>query len=352
MIGAISPMDCEEEQMADSETISVVVTAPFPDSVLQRAREISPRLTIERFTSTVPDKAWTSAEILYTGRGVPTPEQAPRLRWIQLYSAGINHVAKEPIVQLENVEVATASGIHATPMSEFCLAMMLAFTYKLPRLLQQQARAEWIDDRETAFNPVPLRGQTLGIVGYGSIGRELARAADALGMNVLAVKRDVMHPADEDAYHEPGTGDPEGEIPLRLYPPQALASMAKECDCLVVTSPLTDATRHMVDATVLKGMKKTAVLINVGRGPVVDEAALIEALQAHRIGGAALDVFEQEPLPADSPLWKLDNVIIAPHISGSFSTYDEKAALLFVENLERYLDGRPLLNRVQRERGY
>ena len=169
---------------------------------------------------------------------------------------------------------------------------------------------------------------------------------------MLATKRDVMHPADEDSYHEPGTGDPEGEIPLRLYPPQALASMARECDFLVVTTPLTDDTHHLVSAAVLKAMKKTAVLINVARGAVVDEAALIETLQVRRIGGAALDVFEQEPLPPESPLWKLDNVIVAPHIAGSFSTYDEKGALLFAENLERYLDGRPLLNRVQRERGY
>ncbi len=338
--------------MADNETINVVVTAPFPDSMMQQVRDISPRLNVERLTGVVPDKTWANAEILYSGRGVPTPEQAPRLRWIQLYSAGANHMLKEPIIQSDNVEVTTASGIHATAMSEFCLAMMLAFVYKLPKLLQQQARSEWNDDRQTAFNPVPLRGQTLGIVGYGSIGRELARAADALGMTVLATKRDAMHPADEDSYHEAGTGDPEGEIPLRLYPPQALASMARECDFLAITTPLTDATRHMVDAAVWKAMKTTAVLVNVARGAVVDEVALIETLQAHRIGGAALDVFEQEPLPADSPLWKLDNVIVAPHIAGSFSTYDEKGALLFAENLERYLDGQPLLNRVQRERGY
>lgn len=338
--------------MADSETINVVVTAPIPDSVLQAAREVSPRLEIEHFPGPVPDSVWAKAEILFTGRDVPTPEQAPRLRWIQLFSAGINHVADAPIVQSENVELTTASGIHATPMSEFSLAMMLAFTYKLPRILQQQARSEWNGDRSTLFSPVPLRGQTLGIVGYGSIGRELARAADALGMIVLATKRDVMHPADEDSYHEAGTGDPEGEIPLRLYPPQALASMARECDFLVVTTPLTDATYHLVDAAVLKAMKRTAVLVNVARGPIIDEAALLEALQARRIGGAALDVFDQEPLPADSPFWKLDNVIVAPHIAGSFSTYAEKGGLLFVENLERYLDGSPLLNRVQRERGY
>jgi phosphoglycerate dehydrogenase-like enzyme len=171
-------------------------------------------------------------------------------------------------------------------------------------------------------------------------------------MTVLATKRDVMQPTDDDAYHEPGTGDPEGEIPRRIYPPQAIGSMASECDFLVLTVPLTDETRQMVDEAVLKQMKKTAVLINVGRGAVVDEAALIEALQTRKIGGAALDVFEQEPLLPESPLWKLDNVIITPHISGNTALYNPKAAALFKENLERYVENEPLVNRVQRERGY
>ena len=259
----------------------------------------------------------------------------------------------EPIIQSDNVEVTTTSGMHATQMSEYCLGMMLAFNYKLPLMLQLQAQAEWSETHRTkTFAPMPLRGQTLGIVGYGAIGRELARIADSMGMTVLAIKRDVMHPADDDSYHEPGTGDPEGEIPLRLYPPQAVGSMAHECDYLVLTIPLTDDTHHMINAAVLKQMKKTAVLINVARGAVVDEAALIAALKERRIGGAALDVFEQEPLPADSPLWKLDNVILSPHVAGNTAVYHEKAAAVFAENLERYLDNLLLLNRVHRERGY
>ncbi|MBI1257337.1 MAG: D-2-hydroxyacid dehydrogenase [Chloroflexi bacterium] len=338
--------------MADSETINVVVAMNFSDAIINQLREVSPRLHVERYHPTVPDKVWATADILFTSNNFPTLEQAPNLRWIQLVSAGINHAASQPILLTDNVEVTTASGIHATPMSEFSLAMMLAFAYKLPKILEFQAQVYWVPDRTTVFTPTPLRGQTLGIVGYGNIGRELARAADALGMTVLATKRDVMHPADDDSYHEAGTGDPEGEIPARLYPPQALASMARECDFLVLTTPLTEATHHLVDATVLKAMKKTAVLINVARGAVVDEAALITALQEHRIGGAALDVFEQEPLPPESPLWKLDNVILSGHISGSVVDYDERAATLFAENLQRYLDGQPLLNRVNLERGY
>ena len=338
--------------MADSDTINVVVAMNFSDAIINRLREVSPRLHIERHYPTVPDKVWATVDILFATNTFPTSELAPNLRWIQLYSAGINHAASQPILSADNVEVTTASGIHATPMSEFSLAMMLAFAYKLPKILEFQAQVKWVADRDTVFAPTPLRGQTLGIVGYGNIGRELARAADALGMTILATKRDVMHPADDNSYHEAGTGDPDGEIPARLYPSQALASMARECDFLVVTTPLTDATHHMVDAVVLKAMKKTAVLVNVARGAVVDEAALIAALQEHRIGGAALDVFEQEPLPADSPLWKLDNVILSAHISGSVIDYDERAAILFAENLQRYLDGQPLLNRVNRERGY
>jgi phosphoglycerate dehydrogenase-like enzyme len=338
--------------MPDSDSINVIVAMNIAEDLVNSLREVSPRLRIERYPTNVPDRAWENVEILYTGGAFPKPEQAPRLRWIQLHSAGVNHALRQPIIQSRDIEVTTLSGIHAVPMSEFSIAMMLAFTYQLPKVLRLQAKVEWIPDRDTEFRPVPLRGQTLGIVGYGNIGRELARAAAALGMTVLATKRDVMHPADEEGFRVPGTGDPEGDVPARLYPPQAIGSMAKECDFLVVTAPLTDDTRHMIDANVLKQMKKTAVIINVARGAVIDEAALTEALQAKKIGGAALDVFEVEPLPADSPLWKMDNVIVSSHIAGNFSTYDETSMDLFKENLKRYLENVPLINLVHRERGY
>ena len=337
--------------MADSETVNVLVTMDLSDELLNELREVSPRLQVERFFPDVPNNVYASAEILFTARLFPTPEQAPRLRWIQLYSAGVNHVIDQPLVQSEDVEVTTASGMHATQISEFCLGMMLAFNYKLLLMRELQAQVEW-GTREQDFAPLPLRGQTLGIVGYGGIGRELARAADALGMRVLAIKHDVMHPAAGDAYHEPGTGDAEGEIPERLYPPQAVGSMMRECDYVVLAIPLTDDTHHMIDAAALKQMKKSAVLINVARGAVVDEAALIAALKEGRIAGAALDVFEKEPLPADSPLWSMPNVIISPHVAGATALYSEKLTALFKENLQRYLDNLPLLNRVRREQGY
>ncbi len=339
--------------MADTtDLIHVVVAMDFSDAIMTRLNEISPRLRIERHFPNVPERAWADAEVLYTGGIFPNPAQAPRMRWIQLHSAGVDHAVKEPIVQAEDVEVTTASGVHASQMTEYCLAMMLAFNYRLLKFIELKAKAEWPKERHKQFSPYPMRGQTVGIVGFGVIGRVLARAADSLGMKVLATKRDVMHPADTDSYYEPGTGDPQGEIPLRLYPPEATASMAKECDYLVVTAPLTKTTRHKINADVFKAMKKTAILINVGRGAVVDEDELISALAAGRIAGAALDVFEEEPLPSTSPLWNFDNVIISPHVSGNTAVYHEKAAAVFAENLERYVENRPLLNRLKRELGY
>jgi phosphoglycerate dehydrogenase-like enzyme len=338
--------------MTSSDQTHVIVALDFSDAIMERIRAVSPKLKVDRHYPDVPDKVWGDAEILYTLRHFPNPEQAPRLRWIQMHTAGIDHAADHPIMHTQDVEVTTASGIHAVQITEYCLMMMMAFTYKLPLMLEYQHRAEWTRGQHKVFAPYHLRGQTLGIIGYGAVGRELGRAADALGMRVLAVKRDVMHPADHDSYHLPGTGDPEGSIPTRIYPPEALVSMVRECDFVVVIAPLTAKTRHLIDASVLAAMKKTAVLINVARGPVVDEAALISALAANQIAGAALDVFETEPLPTTSPLWARDNVIISPHVAGNAADYHDKTAALFIENLQRYLENRPLLNRIEHERGY
>jgi phosphoglycerate dehydrogenase-like enzyme len=332
--------------------INVVIAADFSDELIERFREISPRLNIQRYWPDVPPHVWANAEILYTIRHYPEPEEAPLLRWIQLHSAGMDGIMQRRIIQAEDVDVTSTSGIHATQMANYCLMMILAFHYKLPAMMQLKAQAEWPRNSQEIFNPISLKGQVLGIMGYGSIGRELARLARTLGMTVLATKRDVKRPAESGSYVEPGTGDPEGEIPERLYPGAALKSMAAECDYLVITAPLTAETRHSVNEAVLNAMKPTAVLINVARGSIVDEAALISALAAEKIRGAALDVFEEEPLPATSPLWNLDNVIISPHISGYCADYFEKAAAVFAENLRRYLDNRPLLNKLNRDIGY
>jgi phosphoglycerate dehydrogenase-like enzyme len=268
-----------------------------------------------------------------------------------MHFAGLDRALKNPLVQAEDIEVTSASGIHATPIAEYCIGMMLAFNLKIPDMLRYQGDGKWAENAHDVFRPTPLRNKTLGIAGYGSIGRELARLAQSFGMRVLASKRDPRKPEDSE-YSEPGLGDPMGDIPERIYPGEALATMARDCDYLVVTLPLTKATHHIINEDVFKAMKKTAVIINIARGEVIDEAAMISALAAEKIGGAALDVFEQEPLPAGSPLWNFDNVIISPHVSGNNTDYHRRAAALFIENLKRYIEKRPLFNRLERERGY
>jgi phosphoglycerate dehydrogenase-like enzyme len=169
-------------------------------------------------------------------------------------------------------------------------------------------------------------------------------------MRVLALQRS-SDPADH-GYTVPGVGDPEGIIPERFYRPQELQDMLPECDYVVLAVPLTDATQELIGRDELRAMRPSAFLINIARGGVVDETALIRALQEGWIAGAGLDVFVQEPLPDDSPLWSMDNVILSPHISGSTPRYFDRAVDVFAENLRRYLAGEPLINRVDRTTGY
>ncbi len=334
------------------EPIHVAIAMNFSDEIINSLREISPKLHIERYWPEVPEHVWKDVEVLYTLRHFPLPEQAPKLRWIQLHSAGLDNVINQPIVKAEDVDITSTSGIHAGHMAEYCLMMMLAFEYKLPQMLAFKEKGEWPEKSHRIFSPYGLRDKVVGIVGYGSIGREIARLANAFGMRILASKRDVRQATLDGGYEEPDMGDPDASIPERIYPGSAIKSMASACDFLILTVPLTPDTTHLVNEDVLSAMKETAIIINVARGSVIDEEALISALAAGKIGGAALDVFEEEPLPAGSPLWNLDNVIISPHIAGNHARYHEKAAALFAENLKRYLEKRPLLNLLDRKQGY
>jgi len=338
------------------DTLNVLVLMDFSDAIMDKLKAVSPQLKFTRKVAKsigdVPPELLANADILYTGQLVPEPEAVPRLRWIQSHFAGVDHLMAQPLMADESIIVTTQSGVHATTMAEFTFGLILAFARKIPLMLRYQQKAEWPTDRFNIFMPRELRGSTLGIAGYGSIGRELARIGKAFGMEVLATKRDVMHPAAVNEYAEPGTGDPEGSCVERLYPPEATKSMVALCDFVVVTIPLTPSTKGFIDAEIIGSMKHTAYLINVSRGSVVDEDALIKALQSNVIAGAGLDVFAQEPLPSNSPLWKLDNVIISPHISGNTNHYHESTAQVFIENLERYLNHQDLLNQVDRKRGY
>ena len=338
--------------MAEAEPIAVTLAMDFSDEILNELREISPRLRVERHFPDVPQDVIARTEVLYTTGYYPEPEEAPKLRWIQMNTAGMNHALGHSIVRAEDIIVTSTSGIHATNMAHYCLMMMLMFNYQMRAAFELQNKAEWPESPHERFNPVDMDRRTVGIVGYGSIGRELARLCANMGMTVLASKRDLGNTAEVNAFAMDGTGDPEGDIPDRIYPAATIASMAKDCDYLVVTAPQTAATEHLVGEDVFEAMKETAVLVNVSRGAIVDEKALITALSSGQIGGAALDVFEEEPLPNTSPLWNLDNVIITPHFSGFTRDYHDKAALVFKENLRRYLGNRPLLNQLDRAKGY
>lgn len=333
--------------------INVVVAIDFSDELIEKLREVSPLLNVVRHFPEVPHAVWAETDVLYTISQMPEPEHAPRLRWIQLNSAGVDHALKRRILQAEDVLLTTVSGIHAQPIANYCLMMMLAFNYKLPRMMREQQASFWLENPHAVYAPVDMSRQTLGIVGYGTIGRELARLANAFGMRVLATKRNAKRPDESHLEYTPaGTGDPKGDIPERIYPPEAVAMMARECDYLVVITPLTPQTKHMINEQVFEAMKPSAILINVARGAVVDERALITALASGKIGGAGLDVFEEEPLPASSPLWHMDNVLISPHVSGNSVNYHEKACDVFIENLRRYLDKKTLVNLVDRAVGY
>lgn len=338
--------------MSEPERIFVTIAIDFSDEILNELREISPRLHIERHFPQTPPDVIARTEVLYTTGYYPEPEQAPKLRWIQMNSAGMNHALGHSIVQAEDIIVTSTSGIHATNMAHYCLMMMLMFNYQMRAAFELQNKAEWPQHPHELFTPVDMDRRTVGIVGYGSIGRELARLCANMGMTVLASKRDLSNTAEINAFAMEGTGDPTGDIPDRIYPAETVASMAKDCDYLVVTTPQTAATEHLIGDEVFEAMKESAVLINVSRGAVVDEKALITALSSGAIGGAGLDVFEEEPLPNTSPLWNLDNVIITPHFSGFTRDYHDKAALVFKQNLARYLENRPLLNQLDRAKGY
>lgn len=335
--------------------VEILITLNFSENQVATLLDVSPRLKINVHPAgrvdEIPTELWERAEVLYTDRVLPTPQQAPRLRWIQLHYAGVDYALQAPILTKPGLVMTSLSGAAAPQMAEYALTMMLALARNLPGLLDHQRRADWPTQRWERFRPREIRGSTVGIVGYGSIGRELARILRPLGATILAAKRDVMHPQD-DGYIPPGMGDPGGDLFHRLYPIQALRSMMKEADFVVVTLPLTPETRGMVGAEELAAMKPTAYLVHLSRGGVVDEAALLEVLQDKKIAGAALDVFIEEPLPAHSPLWKAPNLILTPHISGFSEHYHDRAAALFAHNLRLYLANLPLLNQIDLERGY
>lgn len=351
--------------MPDSPTIEVLVTVPISDELLTQLRGISPRVNItvlpvggagdipaETARMSERDEIWARTEVLYTSHLLPQPEQVPALKWLQFHFAGVDRFLDEPLLKKEGLLITTLSGAAASQVAEHVLAVVLALSHKLPALLASQKKSEWPRDRFERFSPFELRGKTAGIVGYGSIGRQVARLLRPFGVTVLATKRNLMRPADSGYIPGEEMGDPNGDFVTRLYPAEALRSMARECHLLVITVPLTLETTSLIGENILQALQPGAFLVDVSRGGVVNHSALVNALKSGRLAGAALDVFPEEPLPTSSPLWGMPNVIITPHISGGSPHYTERAMRLFSENLLRYLGGLTLYNLVDRQRGY
>jgi phosphoglycerate dehydrogenase-like enzyme len=285
--------------------------------------------------------ALESAEVAFgipgnSGDGlIDLARRAPNLTWVQARNAGageqLGAALRVSADDAARVKVTTSSGVHAGPLAEFAILGMLAFAKDLPQHQRWQRARHWPDGQ----TPVgELRGQTLLLVGVGAIGTETARLASAFGMHVLAVKRSL-----------------EGVVPHvdELHPVSELRALVGRADAIVITLPATDATRGLLDADTLAAVKPGAVLVNVGRGAVVDEAALIERLRDGTFKGAALDVFTEEPLADDSPLWELDNVIVTPHDIALVEAEEPRIVELFIDNLRRRLDGKPLRNELDPE---
>jgi len=275
-------------------------------------------------------------------------QRAPNLKWVQLLSAGADHAMGA--ISSASIPMTTASGIHATPIAEYTIASMLAYAHKFHLMVRAQQRHEWL---RSGFPGTveELNGKTLGVIGYGSIGRETARLGKALGMRVLALKRDPGNRRD-DGWCPAGLGDPDGIIPEKFFGPEQREEILRESDYITVTLPGTAHTKKFLGAREIAAMRPGAYIVNIGRGEVIDEQALIDALKVGKIGGAGLDVFEKEPLPKESPIWDLENVILTPHMSGANRGYMDKACALFADNLRRYRAGQPLLNVVDRQLGY
>lgn len=341
------------------KSLTVVIASPLEPELVERIRAVAPdrlRVIFEPELLPAPryvadhhglrrelDEAqlqrWrsylTEADILFDFDWMAPAEMtrnAPRLRWIQATSAGIAETIRRAGLYETDLVFTTAAGVHANSLAEFALFGLLYFYRGVPHLLRWQAEHHW-----ERYTNRELTGARVLVVGLGGVGRAVARRCALFGLEVWGSRRTAGTP-------------PDGVT--RLVPYRDIRSVLPEIDGLILACPLTEQTHRLIGRDELAVMKPSAVLVNIARGPVVDEAALIDCLRAGRLAGAALDVFEKEPLPAESPLWAMPNVLISPHSASTVQQENQRIVDLFCENLRRYLDGRPLLNLFERDRGY
>jgi phosphoglycerate dehydrogenase-like enzyme len=334
--------------------VVVVITTPLEPELVDELRAVDPRLRVvypqgliapPPFPSSHPparietpaarlrwEELLDEAEVLFDlgpFELAPTLVDRPRLRWVQASSAGVGRVANRFGLLGSPVTVTSASGAHVRPLAEFVLLAMLLFGKRTLEVIRDQQARRW-DKHSTT----EIRGKTVCVVGLGSIGQEVARVVRTLDARVVGTVRELRGRTAADLGVE------------RVEETDGLDALLPETDVLVIAVPGTPATERLVDARRLALLKRGAIVVNVGRGSALDEAALVSALQEGRLGGAALDVFEQEPLPPDSPLWSLPNVLVSPHSAAAVDTENRRIVDLFADNLRRYLAGEPLRNVV------
>lgn len=257
-----------------------------------------------------------------------------RLRWVHSRSAGLERTIFSELIA-SNVIMTNGSGVFSASLGEFALAAILYFAKDFRRMIRNQTAGVW-----EPFDVLPVSGKTVGIVGYGDIGRAVALRSKAMGMNILAVRRHVAIGGDPDPLAD------------QVYPPDRRIEMLARCDYIVVAAPLNAETRGLIGEMEFAAMKPEAVIINVGRGPVIDEQAMIRALAEDRIKGAALDVFAEEPLPQGHPFYRLENVLLSPHCADHTPDWLDNAMRFFVAQFGRFRRGEPLLNVVDKKLGY
>jgi len=316
----------------------------FTDLEITRAR------SKEELEAAIP-----SAEILFSwAPGEAALAKAGYLRWIHAPAAGVGTFITPSVIR-RGLLLTNSRGVHAVPIAEHTLGMLVALARQLRVAVSDQITTGLVRERwwVGSGRPRELHGLTLGLFGYGAIGREVARRALAFGMRVTAVRRNPEHPQAWDPDLLEALGLPAEEPAIdRVLGPDHLGAMLSEADAVVVAAALTPETEGVFDAAAFRSMKRGAWFVNVARGKIVRERDLAEALREGRLGGAALDVFETEPLPRESELYNLENVILTPHVSGNSTGFWPRAMALFRENLTRDATGKQLLNRVDLTRGY
>lgn len=261
-----------------------------------------------------------------------------RLRWVQAPAVGVGHILSEEFIA-SPIILTSARGVRARAIAEHVMGVTLALARQLPLLIARQKAHQWtLDEIEASGSVRTLRNRRMGVIGLGSIGLEVAQLAAGFGMRVSAIRKHVDQP-------KPDSVDD-------ILPPERLDELLASSDVIVLSAPLTPDTRELIGPDALSRTKRGAFLVNVGRGRLIDDSAVVAALRDGRLGGAALDVFTREPLPPDSPFWDLPNVIVTPHMSGTMEDYWTPLVALFVENLRRFERGEPLLNVVDKHAGY